>query len=129
MKEIIGKSKIISSSLPKRITVDSIAKETPVDIAEAFNNFFINIGPELSAKIPDVQRHFESYLDKTNASLDMTEITHEEFKNAFFSLKINKSTGYDEVSANVVKNIYDELKTPLMHIFNLSISKGIFPVS
>ena len=45
----------------------------------------------------------------------------------FFSLKINKSTGYDEVSANVVKNIYDELKTPLMHIFNLSISKGIFP--
>ena len=40
MKEIIGKSKIMSSSLPKRITVDSIAKETPVDIAEAFNNFF-----------------------------------------------------------------------------------------
>ena len=50
-------------------------------------------------------------------------VTEEELKRAFFSLKPNKTPGYDNIN---VKKIYEELKTPLMRIFNLSLSTGIF---
>ena len=42
-------------------------------------------------------------------------------------MKTNKSTGYDDISYNVVKNCFGELCDPLLHIFNLSSSSGIFP--
>ena len=47
-------------------------------------------------------------------------------KDAFFSLKINKSAGYDVISFNVVKNCFGVLDKPLLHIFNLSLQTGIF---
>ena len=42
-------------------------------------------------------------------------------------MKPNQTPGYDNINVNVVKKIYEELKTPLMRIFNLSLSRGIFP--
>ena len=50
-----------------------------------------------------------------------------ELKDAFFSLKISKSSGYDDISFNVVRNCFGPVLKPLMHIFKLSLEKGIFP--
>ena len=50
-----------------------------------------------------------------------------EFKDTFFSLKINKSAGYDDISFNVVKKCFGVLHKPLLHIFNLSLQTGVFP--
>ena len=47
-------------------------------------------------------------------------------KDAFLSLKINKSPGYDDISFNVVKKCFGILYKPLLHIFNLFIQTGIF---
>ena len=48
-------------------------------------------------------------------------------KDALFSLKINNSPGYDEISFDVVKESLSELYDPLKFIFKLSLEKGIFP--
>ena len=56
MKDIIGKAKIQSNNLPRQIIRCDIIIKNPQEIAEEFNNFFINIGPELSSKIPNVIR-------------------------------------------------------------------------
>ena len=48
-------------------------------------------------------------------------------KISFFSLKISKSTGYDDISFNVVKKCFGVLHKPLLHIFNLSLQTRIFP--
>ena len=45
----------------------------------------------------------------------------------FFELKRNKSCGHDNISVNVVIDSYEEIKTPLIHIFNLCFKEGIFP--
>ena len=45
----------------------------------------------------------------------------------FFSLKTNKNPGYDKIHANVIRNLYKELKTPIMNIFHLSLNTGTFP--
>ena len=50
-----------------------------------------------------------------------------ELRDAFFSLKLNKSPGYDEISFNVVKKCFSELCEPLKYVFNLSIETGVFP--
>ena len=62
--------------------------------------------------------------DSTQAE---STLTINELTNVFFSLKINKSPGYDEISFNVVKNCFGPLLKPLMFIFNLSLQKGSFP--
>ena len=39
----------------------------------------------------------------------------------------NKSPGLDEISVNVVKNVYNIIEPILFHIFSLSLKTGIFP--
>ena len=41
--------------------------------------------------------------------------------------KTNKSSGYDDISADVVKRVSDEIFVILKHIFNISLAKGVFP--
>ena len=50
-----------------------------------------------------------------------------ELENAFAVLKINKSSGYDDVSADVVKRMSCETFVILKHVFNISLAKGVFP--
>ena len=100
---------------------------TKKSIAEKFNSFFVNTSTNLAGKIPHSTTNFESYLPNITTIFRENCLTEEEFKNAFFSLKTNKSPGYDNIHVNVIRNLYNELKTPLMNIFNLSLNTGIFP--
>ena len=50
-----------------------------------------------------------------------------ELTDAFFSLKLNKSPGYDEISFNVVKKYFSELCKSLKYLFNSSIKNGVIP--
>ena len=54
-------------------------------------------------------------------------LTDKEFESAFNTLKTNKSAGYDNISANSIKNVFDSIKKPLKFIFNLSLQTGDFP--
>ena len=49
-----------------------------------------------------------------------------ELKDAFYSLKSNKSPGYGDISYNVNKKCFGSLCEPLKYFFNLSIEKGVF---
>ena len=51
MKELIGKIKLKSSKLPKRITVNEVGILDERKIANEFNAFFTNIGNKLASKI------------------------------------------------------------------------------
>ena len=53
-------------------------------------------------------------------------ITVKELKEALYSLKSNESSGYGDISYNIVKNWFEELCDTLLHIFNLSSSSEIF---
>ena len=94
--------------------------ETETKIAYEFNKFFINIGPKLAQKIPQPLKRFASYMRKVNSKMENKPITVNELKEAFYTLKINKSTCCDDISYNVVKNFFGELCDPLLDILNLS---------
>ena len=62
MKELIGKIKLKSSNLPRRITVNKVDIFDERKTANEFNAFFTNIGSKLASKIPNASRTFESYI-------------------------------------------------------------------
>ena len=72
-------------------------------------------------------KSFNEYIKKHDTTQPEKVISVNELKDAFFLLKINKSTGYDDISFNVVKKCFGVLHKPLLHIFNLSLQTGIFP--
>ena len=96
-------------------------------VADEFNRFFTNIGTDLANKIPNASKRFDFYITKVNTSMESRPLSINELKDAFFSLKINKSPGHDGVSFNVIKKCFGEIYEPLKYLFNLSIVKGIFP--
>ena len=55
------------------------------------------------------------------------ELSSEELRKAFHSLKPNKSEGIDEIHVNIIKSIYEFVEEPLYFIFNHSLKQGIFP--
>ena len=127
MKELMGKIKLKSSNLPRRITVNEVDIFDKRKIANEFNTFFTNIGSKLASKIQNASRTFESYINKPDSIMKTKQLSMNELKDAFFSLKINKSPGYDDISFNVVKKCFSSLCEPMKYMFNLSIEKGIFP--
>ena len=75
-----------------------------IGIANEFNKIFTNIGPELAKAISAASRTFERFLNKIDAIMPADPITINDFKEALFSLKTNKSPGYEEISLNAIKN-------------------------
>ena len=62
-----------------------------------------------------------------NAKLHENPLTEDEFLKAFKSLKINKAPGFDQIDVNLINQIYNHIKEPLIRIFGDSIKLGVFP--
>ena len=118
MKEIIGKMHQYKSRPPRKLFFDKkyIALET--EIAKKFNEFFTEIAPSLARKIPSPSNPFESFLTKVITTLPERCVTINDLKDAFFSLKMKKSSGADEISFNVIKNCFGELSDTLRYVFD-----------
>ena len=127
MKEVIGKTKGRQNNFPRRMLINNIETYDKKNIAEGFNDYFVGVGPNLAKNITPSLLSFKSYLKNGNLTMKNELLDESEFTTAFNSLKTNKSNGYDDISSNVVIKIYDEIKTPLFHIFSESLKQGIFP--
>lgn len=99
-------------------------------IAEKFNDFFTNIAGTLLNNIPPSNKHFQDYLklSKNNPNTMFLHATNpQEVKQIVRHLKSCHSTGFDDISTEVVKHSIEYLSDPLSHIFNNSIQSGIVP--
>ena len=94
---------------------------TKKTVAEKFSSYFINVVSKLAAKIPSNNTNFQTYLPNITTSILGKPLKEKEFKDDFFALETNKSSGYDKLHVNVIRKLYHELKIPLMHVFSLSL--------
>ena len=123
MKELIGKARNTESSLPRKLVFEKKEVTEIKDIAEEFNNFFTNVGPNSAKTVPNSSNsftHSHSIMEKNSLSIN-------ELKETFFSLITNKSPGYSDINFHVVKKCFGEINEPLKHFSNLSLENGIFP--
>ena len=86
MKDIIGKAKIKSTNLPRKRTINKVDVYNKPEIANAFNDFFTNIGQKLAGQIPKSSKTFGPYINKVNVIMDSKPLLINELKDAFFSL-------------------------------------------
>ena len=123
MKEIIGNKSVTNAPLPNFITVKNREIFDKKEITETFNSYFVNVRSNLAASIPVTKMSFQNYV-RNDSAINLTGLGLE---NAFASLKTNKRSGYDDIFADVVKRVSDEIFVILKHIFNISLAKGVFP--
>ena len=107
MKEVIGKDWKTKLILPRKIIVNNIEINEEKRIASKFNNFFIDIAPELASVILGPARFFETYLPKSNTTISIAPSSVNELKNPSFSIKTNKCPGHDEINFNVIRGCLD----------------------
>ena len=127
MKEIIGNKRVTNAPFPNFITVKNREIFDKKEIAETFNSYFVNIGSNLAASVPESKTSFQNYIHYNGLCPSTINLTDLELENALASLKTNKSSGYDDISTDVVKRVSDEIFVILKHIFNISLAKGVFP--
>ena len=127
MKEIIGNKRVTNAPLPNFITLKNREIFDKKEIPETFNNYFANIGPNLVTSIPENKMTFQNYIHYDGPCFSTINLTDLELENAFASLKTKKSSEYDDISADIVKRVFDEIFAILKHIFNISLAKVVFP--
>ena len=85
-------------------------------------DFFVNLRPNLASKIPDSQTEFHSFLKNRNSqSLFFAPAVEEEIKHIVNNLNNKKSSGFDGITHFLLKNIINEIISPLTYILNQSI--------
>ena len=128
-----GNSKSKVTHVEKLCIETDLGKETlssPKEIGNAFNNFVVNVGPNLAERITHTTSAncFETYLgNKANASLFWKPITEIQIKNQLLFLKVDKASGYDNLPVRLIKDASDFIVKPLSYIFNQSFLTGKFP--
>ena len=67
------------------------------------------------------------YLKRSDSSSEEVTSSDEEIKAAFFSLKGDKSPGFDEINYDTLKQKFNSLLVSLKCILDLSLKSGTFP--
>ena len=89
IKEVIGKKRGTSDSLPRKLIIDKVEIVGMKTTANSISNFFVKIGLNLASKIPKSDTNFEVCISKVNIKLQENYLTEDKFLEALKSLKIN----------------------------------------
>ena len=129
IKQLIS-LKPLSSKLPTKIINNDIELVDAKDIANAFNNFFANVGPNIASTIPADHSNIspEMYLSEwqTN-SCSLSPITSKEISEEICQLNVTKARAPFNIPTKFLKLLYGFVSKPLEKIFNLSFSTGTVP--
>ena len=95
-------------------------------IAEEFNNYFINIGTKLAEKIMST-KNFNEYLNRPASTLfHLHPIEEIETLRIIQNLKNKSSFGHDSILSKLLKRSQEVLYKPLTMLINQTISTGYF---
>lgn len=98
--------------------------DDPQKTVNEMNNFFIGVGQRLTKDIPAV---YSDNFEELDRSMLLKKMTETETREIIKALKNKYSSGYDEISNNIIKQTAEEITTQLNHIINNSFRYGIFP--
>lgn len=128
ISEILRKSNKNRVTIDELIVYDRIVKDKQI-IADSFNLFFTNIGPDLASNIDTRNKKpYSEYLKRVITSSFYFKLTNEvEVAKIIKSFKPKSSTGHDGISMKLLKLISPAINRSLALIINQSLITGIFP--
>ena len=97
-------------------------------MAEAYNNFFVNIGNMVEQKIPNSNVNFSSYLkDSVPNSIFLRLVNDNEVLSMLQQLSSSKSCGPNSIPTNLLKTYAKFFVEPVRIVINQSFADGKFP--
>ena len=110
--------------LPNTIEIDKKIT-SPVKIANYFSSYFATIG----SKLGETQANLQSVCGPSSSSFtfQFQPVKNSSVLRELKSLKINKGAGLNNIPPRLLKVAADIIAPSLTYIFNLSLTKGIFP--
>ena len=121
-------SRKVKSSSPHCIVVEGVEHTNPASIATAMNCYFSSIGQCLADKISTVAATLFSPKSLENlSSFSLREVDEETVLKHLLTLKTNKATGLDNISARLLKHGAKVICSSITKLLNLSIRSGKFP--
>jgi hypothetical protein len=98
--------------------------------AQTFCNYFTTLAENLNLRYAEPQSammYLKTFFPRGFPVMKISPVTENETSKIINSLKSKKSSGYDGVSNKMLKLCQKQLRKPLAHIINKSISTGIYP--
>jgi exonuclease III len=117
-------------SFPSQFHHNGNTISNPKEIADSFNDYFVNAAPNLASKIPSFPSigNSRTLLERDLPNSFFFEpTTHFEISKIIDSLKPKTSCGHDDVSPKLVSKTVRSISFPLAHVINLSLESGVFP--
>ena len=126
LKEVINKRK--NRSVCSKFMLNGQFVTDKTMISNSFNSFFVNMGPNLASKIPHSNIPCTKYIPggRHLQSLLLSSTYEEEIKICIQRLN-DGSPGWDNITSKIINASCNHIVRPLTHIFNLSLTTGVFP--
>ena len=110
------------------LTVGDNKLTCPEDIAEGFNEYFSNIGPDLSSRIDSSNYNFETYIKNAKSEFAVFQpVTVSQISHLLPGLSGNKATVIDKISCKIIKLAAPVISDSLSLTFNQAITLSSFP--
>ena len=128
INDLLGKNNK-DSEFPSHLIHNGKIVKDDAEIAECFNDFFINIGPTLAKEIKTSNtKSYKTFLkEKINSNFNFKTVDVDLVKKVIGNLKSKSSSGHDGISSSLIKEAKDQISNIITLIINQSISTGIFP--
>ncbi len=98
-------------------------------VADGFNQFFVNVGPELAKTIPDpaIRTDFDKLVERNPHSMFLSSVNEGEVLDIVRNFRNKKSTDDNDIVMFIIKTVMEGISKPLTYICNLSFQTGTFP--
>ena len=129
INEISGKHSN-KTSLIDYLKIDNVNEYGAKRISNRFAKYFAGVGKDFAEKIPKANKSITAYLkllQSNKSSLFLEPTCDKEIKQIVSALPSKSSSGHDNISNILLKEIIDPLANVLVDVFNKSMVKGIFP--
>ena len=108
------------------IEVGGINYTKPSEIAELFNEHFINVGHDLAQQISPIQNQPDKFIPETS-SIYTYKTESSEVLIAINKLAATKASGIDNLPTKILKIAAPIVADSLAIIFNVSLKTGTYP--
>ena len=130
INEISGKSND-KSGLIEYLKIDGVKEYNSQNISNKLAKYFAGVGKQFASKIKSSKRHIQDYLkllQTHQTSLFLSPTCDQEIRKIISKLPSKASSGHDNISNVLLKEIIDPLSQVLVEVFNRSMTQGEFPM-
>ena len=119
-----------SVNYPTHLMQNDVHISSKQNMANEFNTFFTNVGPNLANDITNPGENISMYDylgESIEQSLFMRPVDEEEVITTVTGCTKKKSSDFEDISMDTVAKVVSVICKPLAHICNISFRTGVFP--